>query len=334
MVAAAKLPSNNEEVGEPLDEHEEWVQGDDSGLDVPLSQLVLETYFGCKRRPYDRKRQDELAKPKRVASASVPPDGGVSLDQISSRSVLMDKESKDKQDSLIARLSQPKKQPPRGNSSGECILAMVQHEERSKRANVDVDAMLQRLATPRRRQRQPPTPGERVLPCYNKSAQSRSVDLHRINAMAKPTRRGGSCTAWLRPSSTWVGDSIGRLSARDNDMSWHSAGNNFSRGATALTEDRGVDLGDFDYHNAEGYAESPAGGIGNTNNTYHNNGSSDSCNSNGDASDYLGGANFIDDDYATTFPDVDSSPGRGQAYMSNAGRPHSGGWRTGVDRYV
>mmetsp|Transcript_1869 Transcript_1869/g.5485 ORF Transcript_1869/g.5485 Transcript_1869/m.5485 type:complete len:364 (-) Transcript_1869:150-1241(-) len=363
MVAAAKLVLDDGEVLELPDQEQQEHTDDEnisigSGLDVPLSQLVLETYFGSKRRPYDRKRQDELARPRRVATPPSRANGSTSLEQPSTRTASVDKVSREKVDSVVARLAQPKKTMLSARSPGDSIVAMVQDQERARRPQLDVDAIVLRLATPRRVRRDMETPGERILSMYNTPAHPRPVNLDRIAAMAKPTRRGGSSAAWLRPSTTWAGSRPVNYS-QDYEANWQSVGDHPGSAASASARNgapaRG---GQSDSNNSEGYLEDHPEGRADTSRAHCRHGSSDGCSSNPDASDHSGAVGSFDADagrearssgvaatprqrrtsgdsqksMSTTWPKA--SPGRGNTFTGTASIPHSEGWRGGVDRYV
>mmetsp|Transcript_76076 Transcript_76076/g.219693 ORF Transcript_76076/g.219693 Transcript_76076/m.219693 type:complete len:724 (+) Transcript_76076:115-2286(+) len=158
-------------------------EGDSAPCSVPLlsfgEQLVLETYMRCRQRPYDRKRQEQLAQPKRVRQADnigLANTGTADKTQIAS---------------IVSRLTQPKSQKATAlvgaPTPGETLV--IQHDVKRRR-DVDMAAVVNRLSTPK-----PPRPPE-VSACTMGSAASRPVDISRLHTLAQPSKRGASCRSW------------------------------------------------------------------------------------------------------------------------------------------
>mmetsp|Transcript_43991 Transcript_43991/g.88758 ORF Transcript_43991/g.88758 Transcript_43991/m.88758 type:complete len:401 (-) Transcript_43991:80-1282(-) len=203
----------------PLDEvgRESSTAGSSDVVYVPLSfgeQLVLETYVRCRQRPYDRKRQEELAAPRRraaTAGGSGEP-GAASQDSSVQQPPPAKTLPRSQVDEICARLSQPRRFVSGKTSAGEEVQ-QSSDAERAKRAALDVGAMLERLATPRLPRAHSPTSGEKIVMSYKETSSGRSVDHERVAALAKPTKRGASCTSWgVRPdwSRTDRTASVGR----------------------------------------------------------------------------------------------------------------------------
>lgn len=226
----------------------------DLTAELPLSfgeQLVLETYLHCRRRPYDRQRQEQLSQPRRAkASQDSWGSKGCTNDQVAS--TMAPEGDKDevgralirrKVDDSVARLSAPKRSMVNKAPAGESIAINTQpDEERAKRTAIDVSAMLDRLAAPRLRRPHEPE-GERVTMGANGgSAAIRPVNLQRLSALSKPTKRGASCSAW-GVSKDWIRPATSRV-MRDGDPpaedSRVSTGSRSARGDCG-----GTGLGDY-----------------------------------------------------------------------------------------
>lgn len=183
----------------------------DMSLDLPLSfgeQLVLETYLRCKRKPYDRRRQDYLAQPRRQAptgnawglkGCSSLGCEGLEEDTSGPKSSTM-KVGKSQMDDFCARLSQPKKLMINRIPAGETLALQSKEMEHSRHSKSEIDAISQRLALPRAARVHSPTSGERIVMHHSGESVGRPVDLERLNQMSRPAKRGASCRSWgVRP---------------------------------------------------------------------------------------------------------------------------------------
>mmetsp|Transcript_851 Transcript_851/g.1919 ORF Transcript_851/g.1919 Transcript_851/m.1919 type:complete len:273 (+) Transcript_851:184-1002(+) len=154
-------------------------------------QLVLETYMRCQRRPHNKKRQEELAQPKRpgvveragveVVNKSAPPD------QIAS---------------IVERLAQPRK--PKVQEVAPAT-ARVAEGTRPEHRKFNLDAMVNRLSTPRVPHM--PSAAEQVAlrTISTAAGATRPLDLERLAEMARPRHRGASARSWgVDPD--WVRD--------------------------------------------------------------------------------------------------------------------------------
>lgn len=199
---------------------------------VPLSfgeQLVLETYIRCRQRPYDRKRQEELAAPRHRGATGDPPVGAGEPGTSQSSSAQPSKTlPKNQVEELCSRLAQPKRFLGSKTSPGEDLAQQSSEEDRAKRAALDVDAMLSRLTAPRLPRAHSPTPGERVVMAFKEASAGRPVDLERVAELAKPTKRGASLRSWgVRPD--WVrpeqpASARGHLSSRSSEQTQRRPG--------------------------------------------------------------------------------------------------------------
>mmetsp|Transcript_56960 Transcript_56960/g.176722 ORF Transcript_56960/g.176722 Transcript_56960/m.176722 type:complete len:384 (-) Transcript_56960:105-1256(-) len=170
---------------------------------VPLSfgeQLVLETYLRCRRRPFDPKRQEELAAPRRRAGATGSAEGASQDASVQQGAPQGKTLPRAQVDDLCSRLSQPKRPQRDKVPPGEELVLRRNELERAKREVVDVDAMLSRLAAPRLPRPPSPTSGERVVLMHKEAGRGRSVDHDRLAGLAMPTKRGASLASWgVRP---------------------------------------------------------------------------------------------------------------------------------------
>lgn len=178
----------------------------DMPLDMPLSfgeQLVLETYLRCKRRPYDRRRQDELSQPRRRVPTGdawgIKGCSGIELsgeieDGTSLPKSSMSKIGKSQMDDLCSRLAQPKKSQV-NSAVGESLALQSKELQPSKLSPADIDAISTRLALPRARANDEKA-GERVAMHHSGEVVGRPVDLDRLALMARPQKRGASCRSW------------------------------------------------------------------------------------------------------------------------------------------
>mmetsp|Transcript_38190 Transcript_38190/g.89606 ORF Transcript_38190/g.89606 Transcript_38190/m.89606 type:complete len:311 (-) Transcript_38190:128-1060(-) len=170
-------------------------------------QLIWEMTQRYKGRPYDRKRTEELARPRRPRVPEdlppLPTPRSKSSQDTSASKALM---TPDRLEQMVKRLASPRKirtdpEPSTISLSqmpyGEALVQKAQMEERAKRIGFDLQSMVNRLASPRRRSE---TPDAAVPPQVSTIGSSRlagaPVDFARLAAMAKPTRRGASCTSW------------------------------------------------------------------------------------------------------------------------------------------
>ncbi|CAK0872238.1 unnamed protein product, partial [Prorocentrum cordatum] len=160
---------------------------------LPLSygeQLVLQTYLHSKRRPYDKQRQEALAKPRK------PLGDDASLEQ----QHLQDDRRLDKQEvqQMVDRLYKPK--PKRFQmDDAEVVLLELQQQQSARRKDFDLDAMVARLYVPK-----PPKSLEVAddESTFSISASPpRPPDKERLRSLARPKNRGASAEAWgLRPA--------------------------------------------------------------------------------------------------------------------------------------
>lgn len=161
--------------------------------DLPLSfgeQLVLETYLRCRTRAYSKRRQEELAKPKRRAFAFSPTNETVPKQHAKAKGPRLQlPEAR----AMIERLAKPK---PKIRSLTPEKPAKQVEVEAAKRRDFNVHNMVERLATPRRGRRFTPPPGERVVLMHCTAARQRPHDAKRIEELAQPTRRGGGIRCW------------------------------------------------------------------------------------------------------------------------------------------
>jgi len=214
----------------------EETESKDRSSGVPLSfgeQLVLDTYFRCRSRPYNRQRQEELAQPRRhqgtlqahglhkshMSQGSV--DESTSLWATSSLSTAAPVEGKTNTklhpkyaQELILRLSTvtPKARienpPPQTTRTNQIDV------------NFNLDAMLQRLTTPRPSKMLPalPTTGERTVLLNGQALTERPVDPDRIKYLSKARKRGASCHSWRvhpdRHSSSTTGEKTALLNGQ------------------------------------------------------------------------------------------------------------------------
>jgi hypothetical protein len=202
---------------------------------LPISygeRLILETVMKCRQRPYDRKRQEALAQPRRRGGAAEawgvsglgersPPQGSTMRATTSGGSGALDYSSgalgpsgsgplgssnnskdprltSDQEARLVDRLCQPKRRKPDASKTpGEAILLRNQDRDaKLKTGSIDVAAIVSRLSAPRAIRALSPTPGERVVLMWNRSENLRKPDPQRINELAQSSRRGGSARAW------------------------------------------------------------------------------------------------------------------------------------------
>lgn len=180
---------------------------------VPLpfgEQLVLETYLRCKRRPYSRSRQEELAKPRRKGASARNADALIAAAEQGAAAREARRLDSREADCLVKRLAKPKRPHLfRKAAEGDAVVQQAREAERAKRADFDLDAMVRRLAAPPRRPLSPSAADRMVMQHGNAAAESRPVDLQRIAALARATRRGGSCRAWgVRPEDFGRRDSF------------------------------------------------------------------------------------------------------------------------------
>lgn len=200
---------------EPTQDGSSFADTDFTQLPISYGEmLVLKTAMKCRGRPYDRQRQDFLAKPRDRRSSpetwglrdsvSTTDQSGTAEACSSSRGPgdqsrrqesksLSSKET----DSLVARLTQPKRIKHHSRPPGEQIVMRSQEMSREKaKVGFDLKAMVARLASPRFARMSSPTPGERIVVSWSRSEHARRPDPQRIKDLATSTRRGGSARAW------------------------------------------------------------------------------------------------------------------------------------------
>jgi len=193
------IPASHKDLGP----HQTNYEGDESEDDesIPLNfgeQLVLETYMRYKGRRYDRKRQDELSKPRRqkVQELWGMQAGQGSPDQRLGQSVVS--MNREEVDSLVARLTKPKKQ--KANSDHGNMIAMHSQQADVRKAKAaataDNDAVFKRLAAPKSSRPFDPTPGEKVCMMYHSARTRRPVNFERLADISKPKKRGGRAESW------------------------------------------------------------------------------------------------------------------------------------------
>jgi len=239
----AASPWKGEEHGELGNEGDDETQGPEDGggssnatsepTHLRLSygeRLVLETCNRMRGRQYDRAWQEELAQPKRRGSAAssqgvearhLPHAGKYGGSTQDSGEACGRPESSrgcglpaDQVESMVNRLSQPRRQRAMPRNTAELLLVRSRDAAHLKREGFDVDAMIRRLASPRVPSMTATTPGERMVMMHNRATQSRSVDTKRIEELSRATRRAGSAAAWgvraedVRPATT-----VGALSS-------------------------------------------------------------------------------------------------------------------------
>lgn len=200
-------------------------------------RLILETCMRSRQRPYDRERQEALSRPRKRGGAaqtwmkdgaksvsvsaqaseterSLPnvsggsssarePSARESIGASSEASVPVSARSQEARlstaqtDSLVSRLSQPKKNKQLAKAPAEQLLLRSQdRSSKLKTGGVDIVSIVARLSAPRPGRALSPTPGERVVLMWNRSENQRKPDYERLNQMAKSSRRGGSAQAW------------------------------------------------------------------------------------------------------------------------------------------
>lgn len=156
---------------------------DDKEDGPPLSygeQLVLQTYLHSKRRPVDKQRLDLLANPRKreeEPSDAIPQD----LRRMGQKQL----------QTMIGRLYTPK---IRMDTTEDDKIA--EQEEKSKQGgrpkDFDLNAMVLRLHAPKIK--------DDAEADEASAAPSRPPDLDRINALARPKKRGASAECWgLQP---------------------------------------------------------------------------------------------------------------------------------------
>lgn len=164
-------------------------------------QLVLETYMRCQRRPLDRQRVEELARPKRH---------GPTFMQNLLVSANTKSASPDEIANIVGRLTQPKKSHA---AAAQTSLSTPKSGDRNK--SFDLDAMVRRLTAPKPMVQ--PSPAEQVIMRSLRDSDKRAVDLERLTQMARPRRAGASCLSWgVNPD--WVKDVETPRSSRSVDI--------------------------------------------------------------------------------------------------------------------
>mmetsp|Transcript_10730 Transcript_10730/g.23873 ORF Transcript_10730/g.23873 Transcript_10730/m.23873 type:complete len:250 (+) Transcript_10730:103-852(+) len=165
-------------------------------------QLIWEMTQRYKGRRYDRKRTEELARPRRchatedysmVLPSPRPATSSQSAENASSNVSAM---TPRRLEEMVERLSQPKKtrsdlQPALTSMSfmpyGEVVVLRAQTQERSRRTGFDLKSMVNRLSSPRARRDVSYVPPLHVR--HPSGTRGRPVNFERLFAMAEPTRR-------------------------------------------------------------------------------------------------------------------------------------------------
>lgn len=176
-------------------------------------QLVLETYMRFQRRPLDKQRLEDMARPKRHGPAVAQnmligvPTKTASPEEIAG---------------IVGRLTQPKKSSA---AVAETTLSMASNQPNpARKKDFNLDAMVSRLTAPRRVVQ--PTPAEEVVLQAYKTGPRRGLDPARLAEMAKPHRRGASCLSWgVNPE--WVKDVSSCLDTPRASRSIESAASRF-----------------------------------------------------------------------------------------------------------
>lgn len=154
-------------------------------------QLVLETYHHSVQRPYDKKRQEELATPRgRTGDAncsSAVPEQPLHKGFMDSSRLL----------EMIARLSQPRR--PTSSSAAEAAAPKATEDLQPKRRVLDLEASLQRLTSPRSKAKALQHGGAQIIMLQNMEHARRQVDFERLTAMARPKKTG---TFRFRPGAS------------------------------------------------------------------------------------------------------------------------------------
>mmetsp|Transcript_70061 Transcript_70061/g.130964 ORF Transcript_70061/g.130964 Transcript_70061/m.130964 type:complete len:264 (+) Transcript_70061:94-885(+) len=173
-------------------------------------QLIWEMTQKYKGRRYDRKRTEELARPRRrhltqdyaVLLQSPRPATSSQSGETTSQSVGV--MTPRRLEEMVERLSKPKKtrselEPTVESLSlmpyGEALVLRAKAQEKSKRAGFDLQSMVTRLSSPRARRDVSDVPPLHV-PLPSETRGQPPVNFARLFAMAKPTRRGASCSSW------------------------------------------------------------------------------------------------------------------------------------------
>eukprot|EP00408_Alexandrium_pacificum_P053432 CAMPEP_0171253280 /NCGR_PEP_ID=MMETSP0790-20130122/51621_1 /TAXON_ID=2925 /ORGANISM="Alexandrium catenella, Strain OF101" /LENGTH=367 /DNA_ID=CAMNT_0011721099 /DNA_START=49 /DNA_END=1154 /DNA_ORIENTATION=- len=194
---------------------------------VPLSfgeQLVLETYIRCRQRPYDRKRQEELAAPRHRGATGDPPVGAGEPGTSQSSSAQPSKTlPKNQVEELCSRLAQPKRFLGSKTSPGEDLAQQSSEEDRAKRACYALETDSAQVAA-----RALSDAWRAVVMAFKEASAGRPVDLERVAELAKPTKRGASLRSWgVRPD--WVrpeqpASARGHLSSRSSEQTQRRPG--------------------------------------------------------------------------------------------------------------
>mmetsp|Transcript_5230 Transcript_5230/g.14804 ORF Transcript_5230/g.14804 Transcript_5230/m.14804 type:complete len:451 (-) Transcript_5230:10-1362(-) len=198
-------------------------------------QLIEEMNLRYKQRAIDRQRLEQLSMPRRaganIRTWRIPRSAaseGCDSDELFERRALRSSRreeqeeprsksahaprlQKEEVDALCERLAKPRRnvrqqasevglaalQPKYGEpkppalSAGELEVLKAKDQERSKVAGFDLNSMVERLSAPRVPMPRAPSSGEEQM------RESRGqVDFERIDALARPVKRGASCTSW------------------------------------------------------------------------------------------------------------------------------------------
>jgi len=210
-------------------------------------QLVLETFLRCRQRPYSRKRQDELARPRRQKQQ---PDDLPEL-SISSPSVKLDKV---KLDEIVNRLSRPRFL--KDTVDEHSVSKDSQSQQRSRRSDADVAAIIERLS-----KHKPPRAvleaQEREAEAVKNAATPRPVNHVRLASLATPLKRGGSCQCWgVRPDWTRETGSIVSSERTLPSLRCRSAGDAGSGVSSDFYSDYSSEI-----HRNQMVNSAPAGGL-------------------------------------------------------------------------
>jgi len=183
--------------------HQTSFEGDESEDDesIPLNfgeQLVLETYMRYKGRRYDRKRQDELSKPRRKRAQETWGAQAVQGNPAEPGGQSVAAMSREEVDKLVARLGKPKKKviAEQGNLVAMHSQQADVRKAKAAAAAADNDAVFKRLAAPKSSRPFDPTPGEKVCMMYQSARIRRPVNFERLADISKPKKRPGRAESW------------------------------------------------------------------------------------------------------------------------------------------
>lgn len=184
---------SSEEPGQICQDDASYEEADEPFAEWQLSygeRLVLDTFLRSRSRPYDRSRQEELARPrKRLGEASAEPDPLIAryaAKPAAERCRIVE--------SAVSRLSTPRRRDASApRNEGERIVAQ-QDSKRKQMYIRDMDDIVRRLNCPEKSSKNhEPPPGERIVLLHKARMASRSVNMQRIAEMALPSKHASSC---------------------------------------------------------------------------------------------------------------------------------------------